>query len=165
MQDFQDTLYQENVPMASWVTALLGLVILGMAGTVLGIVLGGVSREDRAGIPVSMLATAVVAFFFWNFRSIDLRVTRQGFDARYGLFNHKVIPFAEVESCRPTTARFGRFFGIGVRLGVDGTWAYTTSFGPAVEVRRRSGKPFLVSSNRPEEICQVIDAELSRRAA
>jgi len=51
---------------------------------------------------------------------------------------------------------FGRYGGVGVRIGFDGSWAYTTSFGNAVKIVPRNGRTFVFSSNKPEEICQII---------
>jgi len=75
----------------------------------------------------------------------------------YGFFNHTRIPIVDVVSCKPTKASFGRYGGVGVRYGVDGSWAYTTSLGDAVKIVPRKGRPFVFSSNNPEEICGTID--------
>jgi len=74
----------------------------------------------------------------------------------YGFFNHKRIPIGDIVSCEPTKASFGRYGGIGVRYGIDGSWAYTTSFGNAVKIILRRGRPFVFSSNNPEKICNII---------
>ncbi|MDO8690855.1 MAG: hypothetical protein Q7R39_12730, partial [Dehalococcoidia bacterium] len=87
-----------------------------------------------------------------------IRVTGHALEARYGVLNKTVIPLSEIESCQPTKARFGRYLGVGVRMGLDGSIAYTTSFGPAVEVRRRARRPFVVSTNRSLELSQVVNA-------
>jgi hypothetical protein len=74
----------------------------------------------------------------------------------YGILNRKSIPFDEIVSCEPTKASFRRYGGVGVRYGFDGSWAYTTSFGDAVKIIPRSGRPFVFSSSQPEKICNII---------
>jgi hypothetical protein len=53
-------------------------------------------------------------------------------------------------------ASFGRYWGVGVRYGSDGSVAYTTSFGDAVEVATKTGRTFVFSSKKPEQVCEVI---------
>jgi hypothetical protein len=43
-----------------------------------------------------------------------------------------------------------------VRYGSDGSVAYTTSFGDAVEVAPKAGRVFVFSSKKPYEVCEVI---------
>ncbi len=147
-------------------STLLGLVIVGLVATLVWLVTGDTSEDDRLfGLPISALVTAVLAFTFWNYREIRIRLTPRYLDIRYGLLNHKVIPISEIQSCEPTQASFGRYLGIGVRLGRDGSSAYTTSFGPAVEVHSASRRPFVFSSNRAQELSQVINGVLASRQA
>jgi len=65
----------------------------------------------------------------------------------------------EIVSCQITKASFGRYGGIGVRYGFDGSTAYTTSFGNAVEIIPKEGRPFVFSSKNPEKICKIINAK------
>ncbi|MGQ9529822.1 MAG: hypothetical protein ACUVQX_00310 [Candidatus Bathycorpusculaceae bacterium] len=44
-------------------------------------------------------------------------------------------------SCKPVKASFGKYFGVGIRYGVNGSWAYTTSFGNAVEIIPKKLQP------------------------
>jgi len=74
----------------------------------------------------------------------------------YGVLNRKSITLENIVSCEPTKASFRRYGGVGVRLGIDGSWAYTTSFGDAVKIILRRGRPFVFSSNNPEKICGII---------
>ncbi|MDP2661923.1 MAG: hypothetical protein Q8R28_14450 [Dehalococcoidia bacterium] len=162
MPDYEETLYEETVKLDTWIVSLVGVVLLALVGTIIGLVLNGVPANDRIGLPISALVTVVIALVFWNYREIRIRVTRHALEARYGVLNQTVIPLSEIESCQPTRARFGRYLGVGVRMGLDGSIAYTTSFGTAVEIRRRSRRPFVVSTNRSLELSQVVNAALQR---
>jgi len=93
---------------------------------------------------------------FWNYRGIRIKVNAKNLLIYYGFFNRKRIPIVDIVSCEPTKASFGRYGGIGVRYGTDGSWAYTTSFGDAVKIILRKGKPFVFSSNNPEKICSIV---------
>lgn len=157
LPETEELIYRETVPLTRWVLVLVWLVLLVMIGIAVINLLSGVDSADRGGMLITTFVTIVIAFVIWNFRAIEIRVTRNQFEARYGIFNRTAIPLAEIETCLPTRASFGRYLGIGVRMGTDGTRAYTTSFGPAVEVRRRGARPFVVSTNNPSELCLAVD--------
>jgi hypothetical protein len=75
----------------------------------------------------------------------------------YGLFNCKSFLLKDLVSCKKTKASFGRYWGVGVRYGSDGSVAYTTSFGDAVEVvAPKTGRVFVFSSKKPDEACEII---------
>jgi hypothetical protein len=66
----------------------------------------------------------------------------------------------DIISCNLVKASFRRFGGVGVRYGLDGSWAYTTSFGNAVEIVPKKGRTFVFSSNNPGKICQIINTRI-----
>ena len=51
---------------------------------------------------------------------------------------------------------FWSILGCCVRYGSDGSVAYTTSFGDAVEVAPKTGRMFVFSSKKPNQVCEVI---------
>lgn len=157
----EDVLYQERVPLAGSVWGLIGLGLALLLGGLVRALLGGVSESERPGLLVGAATILGLGLVAWNYRAVEIRVTRRAFQARYGLLNRTVIPLADVVDCRPMRSTFGRYLGVGLRLGLDGSWAYTTSFGPAVEVLRRSRRPFVVSTNRPQELCQAVTAAVA----
>lgn len=157
----QNLLYQERVPLALWVWGLVGFILLALTGTLVGVLRADASASDRAGLIVGAAIAVGMGVLVWNYRAIQIRVTRRVLEARYGRFNRTIIPLSEITECRTTRTSFGRYLGVGVRLGRDGSMAYTVSFGPAVEVHRRSGRAFVVSSNRPEELRQAVKAALA----
>jgi hypothetical protein len=74
----------------------------------------------------------------------------------YGMFNKKSFSVADLTYCKRTKANLGRYFGVGIRYGADGSIAYTTSFGDAVEVAPKDGKMFVFSSKKPDHVCEAI---------
>ena len=91
-----------------------------------------------------------------NFRGIKIQIRSNRLTVKYGLFNSKSIKLDQIVSCKKVQASFGRYGGIGVRYGLDGSSAYTTSFGNAVEITPEKGRVFVFSSNNPHEICEII---------
>ena len=99
---------------------------------------------------------AVLLFSFWNYRGIKIQISTDKLLVVYGFFNRKTFFLKDIVSCKITKASFGRYWGVGVRYGSDGSVAYTTSFGDAVEVAPKTGRTFVFSSKRPEQVCEVI---------
>lgn len=90
-----------------------------------------------------------------NFAVLEVRVTEAAFTARYGIFRVR-IPSEQIVRAEVTTASFWKYWGIGIRYGLDGSIAYATSFGAAVRIERRTGRPFVVSTHRPQELKATI---------
>lgn len=149
--------YVEWVPAGILMKALVGFFsLLSLCILVVTIVVG-LAIQQPFLIVVLASPLVFVLFVFWNYRGIGIEVTAEALLVYYGLFNRRRIPIGEIVSCEPTKASFGRYGGIGVRYGTDRSWAYTTSFGNAVQVIPRKGKPFIFSSNAPEKICDIIN--------
>jgi hypothetical protein len=149
-------LYRETVPISSYIVVPLTLV-LALIVVLQPFILSSAGAE--AGSTVSLILIAVfvfLGFIVWNFRAIRILVTQEAIEVTYGLFNHQVIPATDVASCEETKATWGRYWGVGVRYGNDKSIAYTTNFGPAVQISRRHGRLFVVSTKRPAELCAAI---------
>ena len=67
------------------------------------------------------------------------------------------ISISNIVSCEPTKANFGKYWGVGIRYGIDHSLAYTASFGNAVKTVLKKGRPFAFSSHNPQEICNLIN--------
>ena len=114
------------------------------------------SSEDFYGLIVGWAILAFVLFLFWNYRGIEIMISNNELLVRYGLFNKKSIRLDEISSCKVSKASFGRYGGVGIRYGFDGSIAYSTSLGNAVEIVPISGRTFVFSSNNPKKICNTI---------
>jgi len=152
----KNVVYEEWVATGTLVKALVGFFSLLSLCILLITIAVGVAIQHPFLIVVLASPLAFVLFVFWNYRGIRIKMTTENLLIYYGFFNHKRIPIGDIVSCEPTKASFGRYGGIGVRYGIDGSWAYTTSFGNAVKIILRRGRPFVFSSNNPEKICNII---------
>lgn len=112
--------------------------------------------EDIFGVAFSWAILAVLLFIFWNFRGLRIQITNSRLFLDYGLFNKKSFLLKEIISCKKTKA-FGRYLGVGVRYGLDGSIAYTTSFANAVEITPKIGRTFVFSSKNPDKVCEIIN--------
>ncbi len=155
----KDIVYQERVSAGLLVKGLItffsGIIVFG---TLFMILLGDLSVEDYYGFIFSWGIMAFVLFLFWNYRCLEIRINPDKLLVHYGIFNKKSIKLKDIISCQITQASFGRYGGIGVRYGFDGSTAYTTSFGTAIEITVKEGRAFVFSSNNPKKICKIIDS-------
>jgi hypothetical protein len=149
--------YVEWVPAGTLIKALVGFFSLLSLCILLITIAVGFAIQHPSLIVVLASPLAFVLFVFWNYRGIRIKVTAKKLLICYGFFNHKRILVADIVSCEPTKASFGRYGGIGVRYVSDCSWAYTTSLGDAVKIILRKGKAFVFSSNNPKKICSIIN--------
>ena len=152
----RDIVFSEWVPAGSFVKAVVGLVSSVVLCVLSITIITGFAFQNPFWIAVSASIIAFLLLLFWNYRGIQIQVSKEGLSVNYGVFNRKSILLEHIVSCEPTRASFRRYGGVGVRLGFDGSWAYTTSFGDAVRIRRKEGRPFVFSTGNPEKICNII---------
>ena len=155
-----DVVYREWVPagvlIKGLMTAFSAIVVFG---TLFIVLLVDFSIEDFYGLIFSWGVLAFILFLFWNYRGLEIKISLDELSVSYGVFNKKSIMLKEIVSCQITKASFGRYGGSGVRYGFDGSTAYTTSFGNAVEIVPKEGRTFVFSSKNPEKICKIINAK------
>jgi len=150
-------IYEERIWLNSWLTLLMGIMIgsfsvIGLVQLFYGISIG--SRPASTVVPLGLALLFV--FVYLNFSKLDIDINAERIEVRYGLVK-KVIPMKEIVSYEPHIAGFHLYGGIGIRRGVDGSLAFTTSFGDAVKIRRRRGRSFVFSTNRPFEVLEHIN--------
>jgi hypothetical protein len=159
--DLEKGVYREWVPIGVLVK---GLVVVFSTIIVLGTLIMALSVpdiQDIFGIAFAMSILAFVLLLFWNYRGIKIQLSNTELYVRYGFFNQKSIQLKEIVSCDTIKASFGRYAGIGVRYGIDGSQAYTTSFGDAVKIIPSKGRVFVFSSHNPQKICYIINSTKS----
>jgi energy-coupling factor transporter transmembrane protein EcfT len=152
----KSVVYEEWVAAGTLVKALVGFFSLLITCILLTTIVVGVAIQHPFLIVVLASPLAFVLLVFWNYKGIRIQVSNKKLLINYGIFNRKSIPLEDIISCETIKASFGRYGGIGVRYGIDGSWAYTTSFGNAVKIVLQRGRPFVFSSNNPEKICNII---------
>jgi len=148
--------FREWVPAGYLAKAIVAFTLLGVLCILSITIVTGFVFQSPLWIFVSAFVIAFLLLLFWNYRGIQIQMSKEGLSVNYGVFNRKSIALNEIVSCEATKASFRRYGGVGVRLGLDGSWAYTTSFGDAVKIRRKKGRLFVFSTSDPEKICKII---------
>lgn len=149
--------YTEWVPMGKLIKGIVAMFVcleLFISFTIL--YFEGLSAESFVGVAIAWGILAFVGFLFWNYRGLCIQVSGGRLTVVYGMFNKKSFSVDDLTYCKRTKANLGRYFGVGIRYGADGSIAYTTSFGDAVEVAPKDGKIFVFSSTRPDQVCEAI---------
>jgi hypothetical protein len=159
-----DVLDMENIEYSEWVPA--GALVKGLFAMVTLIVVGvtfavfvfseGLLVEDILGVSFGWVILAVLLLVFWNYRGLQIKISDEILSVNYGRFDKKSFLLKDISSCKKTKA-FGRYLGVGVRVGLDGSTAYTTSFASAVEVTPKVGRVFVFSSSAPDRVCEIIN--------
>ncbi len=150
--------YNEWVPAGTLVKSLFSGVILIIIVVTFAILIFNKEFliEDILGISFAWVVLAILALVFWNYRGLQIKINDKSLSVNYGRFDKKSFLLKDITSCK-TTKAFGRYLGVGVRAGIDGSMAYTTSFARAVEVTPKEGRVFVFSSKNPERICEIIN--------
>jgi len=154
--NMENLVYEEWVAVGTLMKALIGLFSLLITCILLTTIVVGVAIQHPFLIIALSSVVAFVLFLFWNYKGIKIQVGNKKLVVNYGIFNRKSILLEDIVSCETIKASFKRYGGIGVRYGIDGSWAYTTSFGNAVKIIPRKGRPFAFSSNNAQQICGII---------
>jgi len=152
-------LYVEWVSAGRFVKAVILFVCLLIIS--LGITFSAFRPEELALVGIIFGAVSLFIFLmYWNYRGLKITLTNNQLEVKYGIFNHKRIPLKAITSCDITKAHFRTYGGVGIRLGLDGSWIYNTDFGEAVKLTFQHGRPFVFSTRKPQKICNLI-SELS----
>ncbi len=152
----ENILYSEWVSAGKFVKTIVGFISLLALIVVVISIWVSISINNPYFSVIIALPLTFVLVLYGNYRGIRIRVTSKQIVIGYVLFNRKRIQMSDIVSCEPTTANFGKYWGVGIRYGTDGSWAYSTSFGNAVKIVQLKGRPFVFSSNKPNEICNII---------
>jgi hypothetical protein len=150
--------YNEWVPAGALVKGLFAMVSLIVVVVTFAILLfsEGLLAEDILGVSLAWVILAVLMLVFWNYRGLRIRISDEHLSVVYGRFDKKTFLLKDIASCKKTKS-LGRYLGVGVRVGLDGSMAYTTSFATAVEVTPKVGKVFVFSSKNPDRVCEIIN--------
>ena len=153
----KDVLYSEWVPAGKFVKAIVGSVSLLFLLVLVVSIWVIFSIQNPSFAAIIALPMVFLLIVYGNYRGIQIRISSKELIIRYGLLNRKHIHMSDIVSCEPTKANFGKYWGVGVRYGTDRSFAYTTSFGNAVKIVLKKGRPFVFSSHNPQGICDIIN--------
>lgn len=158
-QKNEEILYMEWVPAGRFVKVVVISVCLLIIS--IGIIITAFKPKELTFLGIIFgIVSLFIFLIYWNFRGLKITLTKNQLEVDYGIFNHKRISLQKISVCEITKANFRKYWGIGIRLGLDGSWAYTTDFGEAVKLIFQEGRPFVFSTRNPQKICNLIQ-ELS----
>lgn len=145
--------------------ALVGIPALVSWGAAAAIAFGADPSASPvfALIPVSagLVLTACAALF----TVLRVVVSTQELHVQYGLFGPR-IPIESIESCETIKYEWTAYGGWGVRMGSDGSWAYSVPGGSrAVRIRWRKGGESKTTVVTSEQADSIVDAVAQARAA
>jgi energy-coupling factor transporter transmembrane protein EcfT len=155
--DMENAEYSEWVPAGALVKGLFGMVSLIIVFVTFAVFLFGEEPlvENILGVAFAWVILAILLLVFWKYRGLRIQIKDDKLSLDYGVFNKKSFLLKEITSCKKTRA-FRRYLGVGVRYGLDGSMAYTTSFANAVEVTPKVGRTFVFSSKNPDRVCEIM---------
>ena len=150
-------IYRERLVMAPWGSLLFGFVIgilavMGYIKVFYGINLG----RKTFSTAVLFGAEAFLILVYLVFMRLDISIDPERIEVKFGIIR-KTIPIEEIVSYEPTHASITVYGGVGIRYGIDGSMAFTTSFGDAVKIRKKIGRSFVFSTNRPIEVLEHLN--------
>ena len=158
-QNENEVLYTEWVPVGKFVKIIALCVFVSILS--LGIILTALQPIEMSLVGILLgVASLIVYLFYYNYRGLKIFITKRLLGVDYGAFNHKRILLNMIIDCNVVKALFRTFGGVGIRLGLDGSWAYNTDFGDAVKLTLKDKRPFVFSTRNPQKICSLIN-ELS----
>jgi len=150
-------IYRERLVMALWISLLLGFVMGILAVMIYVDLYFGINLGRKTFLTAVLFgAESLLILVYLVFMRLDISIDPERVEVRFGIIR-KTIPIEEIVSCEPTHASFKIYGGVGIRYGIDGSMAFTTSFGDAVKIRRRRGRSFVFSTNRPFEVLEHIN--------
>jgi hypothetical protein len=157
--------YTENLWLKWWVwiILLIGGIVFPLAMLVVQSFSVLPPWWNPAPTPALLIFIGVFALIIINFMKLSINVNSENIKVRYGIAR-KTIPWNEVMSCEATTANFRVYGGVGIRLGVDSSLAFTTSSGNAVRITKTNGRAFVFSTKNPRELSRIIN-ELSESSS
>ena len=156
IQKNDEILYVEWVPAGRFIKGVMLFVCLSFIS--ISIIISAFNPKELAFLGIIFGAVSIIFFFvYWNYRGLKITLTNNQLEVNYGIFNQKKIPLNTITNCDITRADFKTYGGVGIRYGLDGSWAYSTDFGEAVKLTFQYGRPFVFSTKNPQKICNLLN--------
>jgi hypothetical protein len=148
--------YYEKVGLGVFVKTLISVLVFVFC--VIGII-GGYSVSWLFGVVMIFPILFVVFIVYAIFGSLKITITSKELVVAFRFFSSKRLLLSDIESCEPIMSNARKYYGVGIRYGIDGSMAYSTSLGSAVKIIKVGERPFVFSTNHPETICQIISTK------
>jgi hypothetical protein len=152
----EETLYFEWVPAGKLIkTIIIAVNILILITPILVLIIEPVDLWPV--LIVDSFMFLFISLLYLNYRGISIKLTQELLSVRYGQFNYKRIHLQDILSIESTTTPFTKYGGMGVRLGLDGSWAYNIDFNGALKISVLNRRPFVFSTRNPDKIIEIIN--------
>ena len=123
---------------------------------IIPIVLIPVLSSSAFTIPYALLELMLI-FIFINFLYLTIEIDGKYLVFGFGIFKKK-IKLKDIGSCRKATINPRDCLGVGVKLGIDKTFAYNTRFsGNGIKIKLKDKKKnYVISTNNAEKIYNLF---------
>ena len=157
--DKDNILYSEWVPISKIIIILIFLLVALLLSTA---IIVSILEPQYMAISLSLPGVLSLLFLFmgWNFRGLQITLTKNEIKVKYGMFNHKIISLEELVSCEVIKTSFRKYGGMGIRIGSDCSWAYVTDFGDAVKLTYQESRIFAFSTKNPQKLCNLLNEQI-----
>ena len=151
----EDILYNEWIPMSKFIVILFAFVIAILISTAITTSIF-VPQTRAYMLPIYVVLCIFFILIGLNYRRIHITLTKNEITVKFGVLNKKTISFDELVACEIIQATIGKYFGLGVRVGIDKSLAFVTNFGDAVKLTCHENKLFVFSTRNSQEICTLL---------
>lgn len=153
--DNDKILYNEWVPISRIVVIL---IILLVALLITNAIIISILKPQEMVLAVSLGGAFIILFLLigLNFRGLRITLNKNVIKIKFGIFS-KVIPLDELVSCEVIKASFGKYYGMGIRIGSDSSWAYVTDFGDAIKLTYEESKAFAFSTKNHQKLVNLLN--------
>lgn len=146
--------YRKEIPLAHWVTIMIGLFIAILTPIALLEILA-ITKEPRLLYFYLILDLFFIVTLF-NFRKLVIEINDEQLVASFGLIK-KTVKLADIVDCEYIVAKLSVFTGLGIRYGGDGSLAYLPSLGDAVKLYFEDSHPFVFSTKQYEQVLETLN--------
>ncbi|TFF87817.1 MAG: hypothetical protein EU548_09745 [Promethearchaeota archaeon] len=112
-------------------------------------------------IIIFFIVDTTALILYANYRRLVISISDNEISLKFGIFNDKTIPFELIHKYEIIKPKFLTFGGVGVKIGLDGSWAYITDFKQALKVEYKEHRTFVFSTRYPEKIIEIIKSNES----
>jgi len=151
----EEILYSEWIPMNKFIIILFAFVIAVLISTAITTSIYAPTTRVYM-LPIYALLCLFFVLIGINYRGIQITLTKNEIKIKFGLLNKKTILIDELVASEVIQATIGKYFGLGVRIGVDKSLAFVTNFGDAVKLTYQEDKLFVFSSKNCQEINNLL---------
>ena len=126
--------YKESTWITPWFwVPFLGTIVFLSVVFIFQSVLGIVLFSKPLPTPLFIILFVPFLLILINFAKLSIKVDSEKVRVGYGVIR-KTISLKDVMSCKPTEAKARTYGGVGIRVGVNKSLAFSAYSGSAVEI-------------------------------